>query len=237
MTDSEIMLVLVSGMGSMSVSILGGYTALGIPMEYLMIASALVPFGSILISKILLPQSENSMQIENVKMDNKGGHTNIIDAVSAGALTGMQIAMAIGASLIAMVALVAVANKGLAFIGISLEQIFGYVFAPFSFLLGVESSEVLQIGELLGSKFVLNEFVSFDQLGKIISDMSTRTGMITTISLCGFANFSSLGICVTGISMICPEKRSTLSRLVFKAMLGGVAVSLLSAMIVGIVMV
>ena len=184
MTDSEVMVVLVSGMGSMSVSILGGYTALGIPMEYLLIASTLVPVGSIMV---------------------------------------------------AMVALVAAVNKLLGVCGISLQQVFSYVFAPFGFFLGLDPSEILLEGNLLGSKLVLNEFVAFQQLGSMISSMDYRTGMICAISLCGFANFSSLGICVSGIAVLCPEKKSTLARLVFKAMLGGVAVSLIGAMVVGLV--
>lgn len=235
MTTSEIMVVLVSGMGSMSVSVLGGYVAMGIPMEYLLIASAMVPIGSILMAKILIPQTEEVEQISNIKMDNKGNHANIIEAISEGATTGMKIAASIGAVLIAMVALVAMINKGLGLVGISLEQIVSYLFAPFAFLLGVDMDQILPIGELLGSKLVLNEFIAFESLGKIIADMDARTGMITTISLCGFANISSLGICVSGISMICPDKRSVLAKNVFKAMLGGVAVSLFSAMVVGIV--
>lgn len=236
MTDSEIMVVLVSGMGSMSVSILGGYTALGIPMEYLLLASAMVPIGGILVAKILLPETEVPENITDVKMDNKGKNSNVIDALSEGAMTGVQIALAIGGTLIAMVSMVAMINKGLSLVGLSLEQIFSYVFAPFGFFMGVESSEVLKIGELLGTKLVLNEFAAFDQLGKIISEMEPRTAMMTTISLCGFANFTSLGICVAGISLLCPDKRPVLSRLVFKSMIGGVCVSLLSAMIIGIMM-
>lgn len=136
---------------------------------------------------------------------------------------------------VAMVALVAAVNKLLGVCGISLQQVFSYVFAPFGFFLGLDPSEILLEGNLLGSKLVLNEFVAFQQLGGMISSMDYRTGMICAISLCGFANFSSLGICVSGIAVLCPEKKSTLARLVFKAMLGGVAVSLISAMTVGLV--
>lgn len=236
MTDSEIMVVLVSGMGSMSVSILGGYTALGIPMEYLLIASALVPIGSIMVSKIIFPQTEEIHEVGDIKMDNKGNNANVIEAVSEGAVTGMQMALSMGASLIAMVALVALINKGLGVFGISLEQVFSYVFAPFGALMGLDPSEILMEGNLLGSKLVINEFVAFEQLGKIISSMDPRTAIMATISLCGFANFSSLGICVSGIGILCPEKKSTLARLVFRAMIGGVAVSLLSAMTVGFIM-
>lgn len=235
MTDSEVMVVLVSGMGSMSVSILGGYIALGIPMEYLLIASTMVPIGSILIAKILLPQTEPVQKIDEVKMDNKGNNANVIDAVAEGASTGAQMAFSIGASLIAFVGLVSLINLLLSAFGIRLEQIFSYIFAPFGFLMGFDRQNILLEGNLLGSKLILNEFVSFQQLGNLIQSLDYRTALVATISLCGFANLSSLGICVSGIAVLCPEKRGTLARLVFRSMIGGIAVSLLSAFIVGIV--
>ncbi|HGD0624450.1 TPA: NupC/NupG family nucleoside CNT transporter [Streptococcus agalactiae] len=235
MTDSEIMVVLVSGMGSMSVSILGGYIALGIPMEYLLIASTMVPIGSILIAKILLPQTEPVQKIDDIKMDNKGNNANVIDAIAEGASTGAQMAFSIGASLIAFVGLVSLINMMLSGLGIRLEQILSYVFAPFGFLMGFDHKNILLEGNLLGSKLILNEFVSFQQLGDLIKSLDYRTALVATISLCGFANLSSLGICVSGIAVLCPEKRGTLARLVFRAMIGGIAVSMLSAFIVGIV--
>lgn len=236
MTDSEIMVILVSGMGSMSVSILGGYHALGIPMDYLLIASALVPVGSILISKIILPQTEKVLEIKDVKMDNKGDNANVIDAIAEGAGTGMQMVISIAASLVGIIGIVAVVNMILGFFGISLAQIFSYIFAPFGFLMGLEGEQILMEGSLLGNKLIINEFIAFKDLGAILDTLDPRTGMIAAISLCGFANLSSLGICVSGIAVLCPEKKSTLSRLVFRAMLGGVLVSLLSAMIVGFIM-
>lgn len=235
MTDSEIMVVLVSGMGSMSVSILGGYIALGIPMEYLLIASTMVPIGSILIAKMLLPQTEPVQRIDDIKMDSKGNNANVIDAIAEGASTGAQMAFSIGASLIAFVGLVSLINLLLSGLGIRLEQIFSYVFAPFGFLMGFNGKDILMEGSLLGNKLILNEFVSFQQLGSVIKSLDYRTALVATISLCGFANLSSLGICVSGIAVLCPEKRSTLARLVFRSMIGGIAVSMLSAFIVGIV--
>ncbi len=235
LTDSEILVILVSGMGSMSVSILGDYHALGIPMDYLLIASALVPIGSILIAKMLLPQTEQVQSITDVKMDNKGNNANVIDAIAEGAGTGMQMVISIGASLVGIIGIVAVVNMFLGFAGIRLEQIFSYIFAPFGFLMGLDAKDILMEGSFLGNKLIVNEFVAFQDLGAILSSLDTRTGMICSISLCGFANLSSLGICVSGIAVLCPEKKSTLSRLVFKAMLGGVFVSLLSAMVVGII--
>ncbi|WP_438466220.1 NupC/NupG family nucleoside CNT transporter [Streptococcus pluranimalium] len=235
MTDSEIMVVLVSGMGSMSVSILGGYIALGIPMEYLLIASTMVPIGSILIAKMLLPQTEPVQRIDDIKMDSKGNNANVIDAIAEGASTGAQMAFSIGASLIAFVGLVSLINLLLSGLGIRLEQIFSYVFAPFGFLMGFNGKDILMEGSLLGNKLILNEFVSFQQLGSVIKSLDYRTALVATISLCGFANLSSLGICVSGIAVLCPGKRSTLARLVFRSMIGGIAVSMLSAFIVGIV--
>lgn len=236
MTDSEIMVILVSGMGSMSVSILGGYHALGIPMDYLLIASALVPIGSILISKMILPQTEEVIEISDVKMDNKGNNANVIDAIAEGAGIGMQMVISIAASLVGIIGIVAVINMFLGFVGINLEQIFSYIFAPFGFLMGLDTQHILMEGSLLGNKLIVNEFVAFKELGGMLSTLDARTGMVAAISLCGFANLSSLGICVSGIAVLCPEKKSTLSRLVFRAMLGGVLVSILSAMIVGFIM-
>ncbi len=235
MTDSEVMVVLVSGMGSMSVSILGGYHALGIPMEHLLIASALVPVGSILVSKMILPQTDTPLNISDVKMDNKGNNSNVIEAIAEGAGIGMQMVLAIAASLVGIIGIVAVINMFLGMAGIRLEQIFSYIFAPIGFLMGLDGNEILMEGTWLGNKLILNEFVAFQDLGSVIQNLDFRTSMICSISLCGFANISSLGICVSGIAVLCPEKKSTLSRLVLKAMIGGVFVSILSAMIVGLI--
>ncbi len=235
MTDSEVMVVLVSGMGSMSVSILGGYHALGIPMEHLLIASALVPVGSILVSKMILPQTDTPLNISDVKMDNKGNNSNVIEAIAEGAGIGMQMVLAIAASLVGIIGIVAVINMFLGMAGIRLEQIFSYIFAPIGFLMGLDGNEILMEGTWLGNKLILNEFVAFQDLGSVIQELDFRTSMICSISLCGFANISSLGICVSGIAVLCPEKKSTLSRLVLKAMIGGVFVSVLSAMIVGLI--
>lgn len=234
MTDSEVMLVLVSGMGSMSVSIIAGYTALGIPMQSLLIASTLVPIGSIIISKIICPQTEQVKELGEIKMDNKGNNENVLDALSAGAMDGMNMAMAIGASLIAIISIVALLNGILGVFNLSFEKILSYVFAPIGYLMGLEGSEVFKAGELLGSKLILNEFVAFGKLAPMLEAMNPRTGLMLAVSLAGFANVSSIGICISGISVLCPEKRQTLAKLAVRAMIGGFCVSLLSSMIVGI---
>ena len=235
MTESEIMVVLISGMGSMSATIIGGYVALGIPMEYILIASALVPFGSIAISKMLLPELEEAQNIEDVSIDNKGDNENLIGAIAEGAMNGLQSALAIGASLIAIIGLVALVNGILGVFGITLQQIFSYIFSPIGFLMGLDGGEILRAGQLLGEKLVLNEFVAFQSLGEVIKSLDYRTGLVMAISLCGFANISSMGICISGISALCPDKRKVLLKLAFKAMIGGFAVSVLSSMVVGLI--
>jgi CNT family concentrative nucleoside transporter len=234
-TDSEIVVILVSGMGSMSASILGGYHALGIPMEYLLIASAMVPVGSIMIAKILYPQTEEVKSITDVQIDNKGTNSNIIDAISVGASTGMQMVLSIAAVLVGFLGIVALINLILGFANISLAQIFSYLFAPFGFFLGLDTNQILMEGSLLGNKLILNEFVAFQDLAGKLSSLDSRTAMICSISLCGFANLGSMGICIGGIGVLCPEKRGTISRLVFRSMIGGAFVSIMSALFVSIV--
>ena len=235
LTDSEVFVILVSGMGSMSVSILGGYHALGIPMEYLLIASAMVPIGSILLSKIILPQAAPAQVSSGVRMDNKGDNSNVIDALAEGASTGMTMVLAIGANLVGVIGMIAVVDLILSAANITLADIFSYVFAPFGYLMGLEGQEIMMAGRLLGTKLIANEFIAFQDLGGIIGTLDERTALICSLSLCGFANVSSIGICVGGIGVLCPEKRPTLARLVVRAMLGGVLVSLLSALIVGVI--
>ena len=237
MTRSELLLLLISGMGSMAASVLMGYVGMGIPMEYLLIAGALVPLSSIIVSKLLIPESDKEATVKEVVMDRKGGHTNIMSAISEGATNGMQMALGIGASLIAITGLVALVNGALGLVGLSLQQILSYLFAPLAFLMGINPDHVLTAGQLLGSKMVLNEFVAFGDLGKIISSFDYRTGLVIAVSLAGFANISSIGICISGISIFCPERRAEISNIAFKGMLGGFIVSTLSAMIVGLLLI
>ena len=236
MTTSELMLVLISGMGSMSATVLMGYVGMGIPMENLLIAGALVPLSSIMVSKLLIPETQKEEVVENVVMDRKGAHTNIMSAISEGATNGMQMAFGIGAALIAITGLVALVNGALGVIGLSLQQILSYLFAPLGFLMGLDPSNVLKAGELLGTKIVLNEFIAFGDLGAIIKSLDPRSALVMSISLAGFANISSIGICISGISVFCPERRTEISNIAFKGMIGGFLVSTLSAMIVGLVL-
>lgn len=236
LTDSEIFVILVSGMGSMSASILGGYCALGIPMKNLLIASALVPIGSIMISKVIFPQTEKAEEISEVKMDNKGNNTNVIDALSEGCSTGVQMVISIGASIVGFIGVMAIVDKILGVFNLSCAQIFGYIFAPFGYFMGFEGSDILMEGTLLGSKLILNEFIAFGDLAGRLASLDARTALVATISLCGFANISSMGMCIGGIGVLCPEKRGTISRLIVKATIAGVLVSINSALLVSIIL-
>ena len=167
-------------------------------------------------------------------MDRKGGHTNIMSAISEGATNGMQLAFGIGASLIAITGLVALVNGALGIFGLSLQQILSYLFAPLAFLMGIDPQHVLTSGQLLGSKMVLNEFVAYGDLGQIIGSLDHRTALVMAVSLAGFAYISSIGICISGISIFAPERRSEIANISFKGMIAGFLVSTLSAMIVGL---
>lgn len=236
LTDSEIFVILVSGMGSMSASILGGYCALGIPVKNLLIASALVPIGSIMISKVIFPQTEKAEEISEVKMDNKGNNTNVIDALSEGCSTGVQMVISIGASIVGFIGVMAIVDKILGVFNLSCAQIFGYIFAPFGYFMGFEGSDILMEGTLLGSKLILNEFIAFGDLAGRLASLDARTALVAAISLCGFANISSMGMCIGGIGVLCPEKRGTISRLIVKATIAGVLVSINSALLVSIIL-
>ena len=237
MTESEIMLVLISGMGSMSASVLMGYAGMGIPMQYLLIGGALVPLGSIIVSKLILPEEKNldGNIVQEVSIDNKGDNANILSAISQGAIDGLNMVLGIGASLIAIISLVALVNGALGIFGLSLEKILSVIFAPIGFLMGISPEDISLAGQLLGTKLVLNEFVAFGQLGEVIKSLDYRTGLMLAISLTGFANISSIGICISGISVFCPEKRNQLSQLAFRGMIGGFLVSVLSALVVGLI--
>ena len=235
LTESEIFVILVSGMGSMSASILGGYSALGIPMSSLLIASALVPIGSIMVSKIMCPQTEEVENISEVKMDNKGNNTNVIDALSEGCNTGIQMVISIGASIVGFMGVMAIFDMVLGVAGLSMSQIFGWIFAPFGYLFGFEGADIMTAGTLLGQKLILNEFIAFGNLAPVLESLDPRTALVATISLCGFANISSMGMCIGGIGVLCPEKRGIISKLIVKATLAGVFVSINSALLVSIV--
>lgn len=236
MNNSEILLMLVSGMGSISATILIGYTGLGIPMKYLLVACALVPLSSIMVSKILMPQTEEVVK-QDIKINLKGESTSVLSAMTDGAMNGMNMALAIAASLIAIIGLVALINGFLGLFGTSLQGILAIVFSPLAFIMGVPFNHIMDASTLLGSKMALNEFVAYSQLGGgLLKTLDPRTAMMLSVALCGFANLSSIGISIGGISILAPNKKQAITKLAVRGMIGGFLTSVLSAMLIGIIM-
>ncbi|MER2174426.1 MAG: nucleoside transporter C-terminal domain-containing protein [Carnobacterium sp.] len=233
MTNSELMTVLVSGMGSMSASILVGYNLLGIPMKWLLITTALVPFGSMLVAKILTPETEIS-QVSDVTLDRKGSNTSIFSAMAEGINNGLQMVLGIGASLIAVISIVALLNSILGLVGTSFTEALGYVFLPIGWLMGLNGSEAMIAGQILGTKMSINEFVAYADLAPMMAELSERAVAMLSIAVGSFGAFASIAICVTGLSVFAPTRKNDLSKLALRGMLGGFIVPILSAMFVGL---
>lgn len=233
MTKSEIMMVLISGMGSMSVSILGGYHALGIPVQHMIIASVLVPMSAIAIGKILYPETEYQLNTDVEISSSKA--SNLVEAVSNGAMDGMHMIIAIAASLAAIISMVALCNGILSNVGITLQQILGWFFYPVAFLMGV-GDQMEFAAQLLGCKMVMNEFISFEMLGKVIDTLDARTALVLSVSQSGFANIGSMGVCIGALGTLCPSRKSDVSRLIVKALIGAFCVSVMNSMFIGLIM-
>lgn len=233
MTNSELMVVMVSGMGSMSASILVGYNMIGIPMDYLLIASAMGLIGSLIVSKMLLPETEVS-EIKEVVIDRKGDNTNIFSAMSVGIMNGMGMALAVGASLIASISLITMLDAGLGLVGLSFAGILGVVFMPLGWLLGLTGAEASIAGEILGLKLTINEFVAYAELAPILSDLSSRAQMLISIAVGSFGALSSIAIMITGLAVFAPERKNDLGHLATRGVIGGFLVPVLSAMFVGL---
>ena len=233
MTNSEIMMILISGMGSMSVSILGGYAALGIPVQHMIIASVLVPMSAIAIGKILYPETDYQLKTDNLEITSSKA-SNLIEALSNGAMDGMQMIIAIAASLAAIISVVGLCNGILAHVGITLQEILGWFFYPVAFLLGV-GDQLQFAAQLLGCKMVMNEFISFEMLGKVIDTLDARTALVLSVSQSGFANIGSMGVCIAALGTLCPSRKSDVSQLIVKALIGAFSVSVMNAMFVGLI--
>lgn len=233
MTRSELMTVLVAGMGSMSASILVGYNLLGIPMEWLLVTSAMVPFGSILVAKILTPETEES-RVTDVTLDRKGDNTSVFSALAEGINNGLQMVLGIGASLIAGISIVALLNSLLGLVGTSFTELLGYLFMPLGWLMGLTGSESIIAGQVLGTKLSINEFVAYAELAPQLGELSDRAVAMLSIAVGSFGAFSSIAICVTGLAVFAPDRKNDLSSLAFRGMLGGFIVPVLSAMFIGL---
>lgn len=249
MTRSEIMLVMVSGMGTISGALIAVYASMGVPAIHLLSASIMGIPATIVMAKLLYPETEEPKTAHGVSVSYDGSSSNILDAIAQGSLDGLQLVLNVGAILIAFIALIDVINGmlaggigifnyvlssvGIASVSvITLQDIFSYVFAPVGWLMGVPYHEVYQIAQLIGTKLTINEMLAFSQLVDL--ELSERGLILATYALCGFANFSCIGIQIGGIGALEPNKRSVLSELGMRAVLGGTLANFLSAFVAGL---
>jgi len=252
MTRSELMTVMTSGMAHVSGGIMAAYIAFGIEPKHLLSAVIMTAPGTILMAKMLVPETEQPktagrvvMSEEEVDAEKK---ENLLGAIARGTTDGLHLALNIAAMLISFLALIALTNgilggihNGLAHVGIawfpsSLERIFGTIFAPIAWVIGIPWRDCPAIGNLLGTRMALNELVAFSYLGPQRATLDPRSFTIATFALCGFANLSSIGIQIGGIGALAPNKRGELARLGFRAMIAGTMANLISASIAGMLL-
>ncbi|WNN44955.1 MULTISPECIES: NupC/NupG family nucleoside CNT transporter [Winslowiella] len=254
MTRSELFAVMSGGLASVAGSVLAGYAQMGVPLEYLIAASFMAAPGGLLFAKLMLPETETSLDkrdaAEMVAEDDKPA--NILDAAASGASSGMQLALNVGAMLLAFVALIALLNGILSGIGgwfdypqLSMELILGYLFAPVAFLIGVPWEEAMIAGSFIGQKLIVNEFVAYLNFGAYLKEdavvaaaglqvISDHTKAIISFALCGFANLSSIAILIGGLGSMAPNRRHDIASLGIKAVIAGTLSNLMSASIAGV---
>jgi CNT family concentrative nucleoside transporter len=244
LTPAQLFTVMASGMAGVAGTILAAYAAMGIRIDYLLAASFMSAPGGILMAKIMMPDNPADGEVEPIdfvdSIHDEEKPANIIMAAAQGAQTGVKLAVAVGAMVLAFVALVALANGILGGIGglfghpeLSFQMLLGYVFAPIMFLLNVPWNEALSAGGLFGEKIVLNEFVAFIHLGATQASLSPLTVAIVTFALCGFANFSSIAIQMAVTGNLAPNQRPVIARLGIKALIAGSLANLMSAALAG----
>jgi concentrative nucleoside transporter, CNT family len=240
MTESELFAVMTGGLASVAGSVLVGYSLLGVPLEYLLAASFMAAPAGLVMAKLFVPETDDSPEPEAFEMEADSESANVIDAAANGASVGLQLALNIGAMLLAFIALVALINGLLGLVGgvfgfdsLSLELILGYVFAPLAFAIGVPWHEAITAGNFIGQKLVINEFVAYSAFAPEIGNLSDKTVAIISFALCGFANLSSLGILLGGLGNLAPDRRGDIARLGIRAVIAGALASLLSAAIAG----
>ena len=266
MTKSEIMTLMTGGMATIAGGVFGAYMAMlgGDSMEgkqlfgmHLLTASIISAPAAIVAAKILFPESKEGQVQTDVKIPKDSLGSNFLDALSRGTTDGLKLALNVGAMLLAFMAMIYLFNDvlmklgsvlnvneqiaewtGGAFDGLSMQVIFGLLFAPIAWLIGIPANEIIQVGSLLGEKTILNEFVAYASLTEYISlgSLSEKSVLLSTYALLGFANFASIGIQIGGIGGIAPGQRETLTKLGFKALIGGTVASLLTAAIVGMIL-
>ncbi len=233
MTESELMTVMTSGMAHISGGIMAAYILFGIEAKHLLTAVIMTAPGTLMMAKIFVPETEQPDTMGTVKLQIERTDVNVIDAAGRGTSEGLSLALNVGAMLISFLALVALVNAMLGLAGLSLQQIFGWVFSPIAWSMGVPWQDAPTIGNLLGTRMALNEFVAYSQLGPLKASLDPRSFTIATFALCGFANFSSIGIQIGGIGALAPTRRHDLARLGLRAMLAGTLANFVTATIAG----
>jgi CNT family concentrative nucleoside transporter len=236
LTKSELLTVMTSGMAHVSGGIMAAYFSFGVEPRHILTAVIMTAPGTILLSKMLVPETGKPETLGTVKTASERPDANVLDAAARGTRDGLQLALNIAAMLIAFLGLIALINMGLGLVGLSLERLFGIALAPVAYLLGVPWADAPAVGGLLGTRTVLNELIAFGELGKLKATLAPRSFTIATFALCGFANFSSIGIQLGGIGALAPERRADLARLGFRALLAGTLANFLSACIAGILL-
>ncbi|MBM3745947.1 MAG: NupC/NupG family nucleoside CNT transporter [Acidobacteria bacterium] len=246
LTQSELFTVMTSGMAHVSGAVMAAYVKIAqVEIKHLLTAVIMTAPATIMLAKMLMPETEEPETAGAVKIQVERPGVNLIDAAARGAGEGLHLALNIGAMLIAFLALIAMVNgflgwantwPGMGWLPPSLEGIFGLIFSPVAWLMGVSWKDASAIGNLLGTRLVLNEFVAFLQLGPIRSQLDPRSFTIATYALCGFANFSSIAIQIGGIGALAPNRKSDLARLGLRAVAAGTMANFMSACIAGMLL-
>ncbi|ABU78592.1 NupC/NupG family nucleoside CNT transporter [Cronobacter sakazakii] len=254
MTRSELFAVMCGGLASVAGSVLAGYAQMGVPLEYLIAASFMAAPGGLLFAKIIIPETEtphDAPQLDTTQRD-PDSPSNVLDAAASGASAGMQLALNVGAMLLAFVALIALLNGMLSGIGgwfnhpeLSLQLILGWLFSPVAWLIGVPWDEAMVAGSFIGQKLIINEFVAYMNFGEYLKEdalvaaaglqvLSDHTKAIISFALCGFANLSSIAILIGGLGSMAPNRRHEVAQLGLKAVAAGTLSNLMSATIAGL---
>jgi CNT family concentrative nucleoside transporter len=236
MTESELMTVMTAGMAHISGGVMAAYILFGVEAQHLLTAVIMTAPGTLMMAKMFVPETRVPETMGTVRLEVARTDVNVIDAAGRGTGEGLHLALNVGAMLISFLALIALLNAILGLAGLSMQQIFGWVFSPIAWSLGVPWRDAATIGNLLGTRMVLNEFVAYSQLGPLKATLDPKSFTIATFALCGFANFSSIGIQIGGIGALAPERRHDLARLGLRAMLAGTFANFLTATIAGMLL-
>jgi concentrative nucleoside transporter, CNT family len=242
MTRSEIAAMMTAGMGTVAGGVMALYASWGIPAGHLAAASLMAAPASLVIAKILVPETEKSLTKGSVRIDVPKTDVNALDAACRGAADGLKLALNVAAMLIAFIGLVACVNwmlsssEALGGPALSLERIFGWLFSPLAWAIGVEWNDAQTVGTLLGQKIVLNELVAYDHLRKIGEDLSPRSFTLATFALCGFANFASVAVQIGGVGGLVPARRDVIARYGLRCMIGGALATLMTACFAGMLL-